>query len=520
MENGELKTYLIENSYELDLERFLVRRCTDAGRYKMFKTDSLPVSVIGVRDVLSSRHPCFKKDNGKKVIANAFLQCGKKILVVYPGYVKLNPLAFSVYEPELTFDGKKYVISNSNPIPGDVLPYINDFRGICTTRNAVLENIVVDGLPFLILRIEKDINVGSEILVDYGENFWNNNSNKYEENFFQQIEANIASISLPEGLEFGYADNRISINNAIEFIGTELTGQSMVRMKKGESMDENITSGKFRFYMLRHNRVLKGVVYRKISANLNSMNIDFMRCYPDKQRYGTLMVWILKEIYANSIFCIKLQAVSQDVCNFWKKQDFSLVPGSSDKMIYRMTTSIDLTKFRLIEKVKRSQRDSRALSGSKRQASSQACSSYFSSSETSKTKKKAHSHRNPLIPSTSRKVAVRTNLDRYKQIMARLRDNTGPTYIYDLKRGDENYNTFKKLVNNNNDFKILRDVEEDLKGGITESFVSDIEFLYKLILKFYSEIEKIPEDYVQHIEYMLGELDTMKTIMLAVCSLE
>ena len=136
------------------------------------------------------------------------------------------------------------------------------------------------------------------------------------------------------------------------------------------------------------------------------------------------------------------------------------------------------------------------------------------------TKKKARSHRNPLIPSTSRKVAVRTNLDRYKQIMARLRDNTGPTYIYALKRGDENYNTFKKLINNNNDFKILRDVEEDLKGGITESFVSDIEFLYKLILKFYSEIEKIPEVYLQHIEYMLGELDTMKTIMLAVCSLE
>jgi hypothetical protein len=142
----------------------------------------------------------------------------------------------------------------------------------------------------------------------------------------------------------------------------------------------------------------------------------------------------------------------------------------------------------------------------------------FVTSETST--KKARSHRNPLIPSTSRKVAVRTNLDRYKQIMARLRDNTGPTYIYALKRGDENYNTFKKLVNNNNDFKILRDVEEDLKGGITESFVSDIEFLYKLILKFYSEIEKIPEVYLQHIEYMLGELDTMKTIMLAVCSLE
>ena len=94
--------------------------------------------------------------------------------------------------------------------------------------------------------------------------------------------------------------------------------------------------------------------------------------------------------------------------------------------------------------------------------------------------------------------------------MARLRGNTGPTYIYDLKRDDENYNTFKKLVNNNEDFKILRDVEEDLEDGITESFVSDIKFLYKLIDKFYSEIEKIPEDYVPYIEYMLGELETMK----------
>ena len=86
MENGELKTYLQENSYELDLERFL-RNYESARfyeRYKMLKTDSLPASVIGVRDVLSSRHPCFKKDNGKKVIANTFLQCGKKILVVSP----------------------------------------------------------------------------------------------------------------------------------------------------------------------------------------------------------------------------------------------------------------------------------------------------------------------------------------------------------------------------------------------------------------------------------------------------
>ena len=80
--------------------------------------------------------------------------------------------------------------------------------------------------------------------------------------------------------------------------------------------------------------------------------------------------------------------------------------------------------------------------------------------------------------------------------MRRLSANEGPTYIYALKNGDENYNMFKLMLNSNLDFKTLRDVESDLNNGTTESFISDIKLLYTLLTKFYlTDIDNIPEDY-------------------------
>lgn len=57
---------------------------------------------------------------------------------------------------------------------GNELRFINDFRNVSLEPNVQLTTTFIDKMPRVLIVVIKDINEGEEILLDYGEYYWNN----------------------------------------------------------------------------------------------------------------------------------------------------------------------------------------------------------------------------------------------------------------------------------------------------------------------------------------------------------
>ena len=55
---------------------------------------------------------------------------------------------------------------------GNEMRYINDYRGISSLTNCQISKATVDRRPILLIIATRSIDIGEEILMDYGDGYW------------------------------------------------------------------------------------------------------------------------------------------------------------------------------------------------------------------------------------------------------------------------------------------------------------------------------------------------------------